>query len=47
VTLDEDGDLNGITFVNAKWLPDRDGKIAVKVHTQVAARGSDLAVALA
>jgi uncharacterized protein YuzE len=47
VRYDEDGDLSGITFVNAKWLLERDGKLGVEVHAHVAARRSDLALAFA
>lgn len=33
VRLDEDGEVIGITIVNAKWLLERDGKINVTVRT--------------
>jgi uncharacterized protein YuzE len=32
VRYDEDGNVIGITLVNAKWLVERDGKIEVTVH---------------
>ena len=41
----EDGQLSGITLVNAKWLIERDGEIAFPVRVGVAAE--DIAAALA
>ena len=32
VRYDENGNVIGITLVNAKWLVERDGKIEVTVH---------------
>jgi uncharacterized protein YuzE len=47
VRLDEDGDVLGITIVNAKWLLERDGKIAVTVPSLIETNADDLAAALA
>ena len=47
VRLDENGDVLGITIVNAKWLLERDGKIAVTVPSLIETDADDLAAALA
>jgi uncharacterized protein YuzE len=47
VRLDENGDVLGITIVNAKWLLERDGKIAVTVPSLIETNTDDLAAALA
>ena len=47
VRLDENGDVLGITIVNAKWLLERDGKIAVTVPNLIETNTDDLAAALA
>jgi uncharacterized protein YuzE len=33
VRLDDDGDIIGITIVNAKWLVEHNGKITITVPT--------------
>lgn len=45
VRYDEHGDVIGITFVNAKWLMERDGEITIPVRVPVPA--GELAPALA
>ncbi len=47
VRLDEDGEVIGITIVNAKWLVERDGKIAVTVPSLIETNADELAEALA
>jgi uncharacterized protein YuzE len=53
VMLDENGDIIGITVVNARWLAERDGQITVTIpeSTHAAERletsAKDLAPALA
>jgi uncharacterized protein YuzE len=47
VRLDEDGEVIGITIVNAKWLLERDGKINVTVPSLIETNTDDLAEALA
>jgi uncharacterized protein YuzE len=47
VRLDESGEVIGITIVNAKWLLERDGKIAVTVPSLIETNTDDLAQALA
>lgn len=52
VMLDENGDIIGITVVNARWLAERDGRITVTVPNTTSASGrletsaKDLAPAL-
>lgn len=46
VRLDENGDVLGITIVNAKWLLERDGTIAVTVPSLIETNPDDLAAAL-
>jgi uncharacterized protein YuzE len=47
VRLDENGEVIGITIVNAKWLLERDGKITVTVSSLIETNADDLAEALA
>jgi uncharacterized protein YuzE len=47
VRLDDNGDVIGITIVNAKWLIERDGKVAVTVPSLIETNAADLAAALA
>lgn len=47
VRLDVDGEVIGITIVNAKWLLERDGKINVTVPSLIETNTDELAEALA
>jgi uncharacterized protein YuzE len=47
VRLDDDGEVIGITIVNAKWLLDRDGKITVGTPKLIEPNAAELAQALA
>jgi uncharacterized protein YuzE len=47
VRLDEQGEVVGITIVNAKWLWERDGELKVTVPSLVDANPGDLARGLA
>jgi uncharacterized protein YuzE len=47
VRFDENDEVIGITIVNAKWLLERDGKIAVTVPSLIETNADDLAQALA
>jgi uncharacterized protein YuzE len=47
VRLDKNGEVIGITIVNAKWLVERDGKITVTVPSLIETNADDLAEALA
>jgi uncharacterized protein YuzE len=47
VRLDDGGEVIGITIVNAKWLLDRHGKIAIGVTEMIEPNPDDLAQALA
>lgn len=47
VRLDKSGEVIGITIVNAKWLVERDGKIAITVPSLIETDVDDLAAALA
>ncbi len=47
VMLDDAGEIIGITIVNAKWLAERDGQIAVSIPERLETSASDLAPALA
>ncbi|MDQ2759992.1 MAG: hypothetical protein M3Y17_06035 [Actinomycetota bacterium] len=40
--LDQQGNVIGITIVNAKWLIERDGKIAITVPSCIEASAEDL-----
>jgi uncharacterized protein YuzE len=46
VTLDEDGEVAGITIVNAKWLLERGGRLKVTVPSLMEADPTDLAQAV-
>lgn len=46
VRLDEDGEVIGITIVNAKWLLKHDGKITVTVPSLIETNADDLAETL-
>jgi uncharacterized protein YuzE len=43
----DNGEVIGITIVNAKWLVERDGKITVTVPSLIETNADDLAAALA
>lgn len=47
VRLDEDGEIIGITIVNAKWLLERDGTITVTAPSLIETNAAELAAALA
>lgn len=47
VRLDEDGEVIGITIVNAKWLADRDGTVVVTLPNPIETNAEDLVQALA
>jgi uncharacterized protein YuzE len=47
VTLNEAGEVIGITIVNAKWLLERDGTITITVPNLIETNADDLAAALA
>ena len=46
VRFDEDGNVIGITIVNAKWLLERDGKIGITVPEVIETSADDLAAVL-
>jgi len=46
IRLDGDGEIIGITIVNAKWLAERDGAITISVPEQIETSASELAPAL-
>ena len=46
VRLSENGEVIGITIVNAKWLVERDGKISLTVPSLIETNATDLAEAL-
>lgn len=46
VRLDEDGDVIGMTLVNARWLIERDGHLVVTVPERIESSAEDLAPAL-
>lgn len=46
VRFDEAGEVIGLTLVNAKWLSDRDGKVAITIPRLVEAQADVLAPAL-
>ncbi len=46
VRLDEDGEIMGITIVNAKWLVERDGELKITVPRLIETDPGDLARAL-
>lgn len=45
--IDEQGDVIGMTIVNAKWLLDRDGKLTITVPNLIETNVADLTAALA
>ena len=47
VRFDADGDVIGITVVNAKWLVERDGQITITIPERIETSALDLAPALA
>jgi uncharacterized protein YuzE len=47
VRMSEDGDVIGITIVNAKWLADRDGKVTITLPSVIETSAEALAPALA
>jgi uncharacterized protein YuzE len=46
VRFDDDGNVIGITIVNAKWLLERDGKIGITVPEVIETSADDLAPVL-
>ena len=44
--LDEDGEVIGLTIVNAQWLLDRDGKLVVTIPERIESSRVDLEPAL-
>ncbi len=46
VRLDEQGEVIGITIVNAKWLLGREGKITITVPSLIEPDADELAAAL-
>jgi uncharacterized protein YuzE len=46
VKLDSDGDVIGLTIVNAKWLVERDDQITITIPERIETAASDLASAL-
>lgn len=47
VRLDEQGEVIGLTIVNAKWLLGREGKIAITVPSLIEPDADELAAVLA
>jgi uncharacterized protein YuzE len=47
IRFDDNGDVMGITIVNAKWLMDREGKITITIPRLIETPAEDLAAALA
>jgi hypothetical protein len=47
VRLDEQGEVIGITIVNAKWLLGREGKITITVPSLIEPDADELAAVLA
>jgi uncharacterized protein YuzE len=47
VRVDEEGEVIGITIVNAKWLQERDGALKVTVPSLMETDPADLAQMLA
>jgi uncharacterized protein YuzE len=47
VRLDEQGEVIGITIVNAKWLLKREGKISITVPSLIEPDADELAAVLA
>jgi uncharacterized protein YuzE len=46
VRLDKEGEIVGVTIVNAKWLAERDGEIAISAPERLVASAGELAAAL-
>jgi uncharacterized protein YuzE len=47
VRLDADGQVIGITIVNAKWLLERDGKVAITVPNRIETNPDEISQAFA
>lgn len=47
VRLDADGQAIGITIVNAKWLLERDGRLAITVPSRIETSAEEISQALA
>jgi uncharacterized protein YuzE len=47
VRLNENGDVIGMTLVNARWLVERDARLVVTVRERIESSAEDLAPALA
>jgi len=47
VRLDADGQVIGITIVGAKWLLERDGKLAITVPSRIETSAEEISQALA
>jgi len=46
VRLDKEGEIVGVTIVNARWLAERDGEITISKPERLTASAGDLAAAL-
>lgn len=46
VRLDADGQVIGITIVNAKWLLERDGKLTITVPSRIETSADEISQAL-
>jgi uncharacterized protein YuzE len=47
VRYDADGEVIGVTIINARWLLDRDGKIIITLPERIEVSANALAAALA
>lgn len=47
VRLDADGQVIGLTLVNAKWLLERDGKLSITVPSRIETNADEVAEAFA
>lgn len=47
VRLDADGQVIGITIVNAKWLLERDGNLTITVPSRIETNADEISQALA
>lgn len=45
VRFDDDGQVIGLTIVNAKWLTERDGKLVITIPNRIETSAADLAQA--
>ena len=45
VRFDDDGQVIGLTIVNAKWLIERDGKLVITIPNRIETSAADLAPA--